>query len=85
MVAIELVLAHAFDEDVPAPRSAPRAEFAQSVRETYLLELTGLGAGRGAQEPSSPTGTEVRQPTVRARGMVRERRAPRGRAATTLR
>ena len=84
LVAIELVLAHEFDEQLPAPRSGANTEHAQSVREDYLLGLTGIGAGRHARTPSSP-GSEPQRLPVRARGAAYERRASHSRAGAALR
>ena len=85
LVAIELVLAHDFDERVPATLSGASAEYAQSVREDYLLGLTGIGAGRRARTPSPSPGREPQSQPVRARGAAYERRASHSRADAAVR
>lgn len=78
-VAIELVLAHDFDDPGTPPRDGASLEAAQSVRERYLIELTGIAAGpHDDAQPPSRNAAPPRGP-LRSRGASPERRASRAR------
>ena len=85
LVAIELVLAHEFDEQPSASPSGVSTERAESVRADYLLGVTGITADRQNPARSTSLGTEPQRPAVRVRGAAHERRAPHGRTGAAVR
>ena len=56
LAAIELVLTHDFDE--PSTDPVPRLAAAQSARERYLLEVTGIAVPERARVPIAGSATE---------------------------
>ncbi|CAA9479487.1 MAG: hypothetical protein AVDCRST_MAG38-1923 [uncultured Solirubrobacteraceae bacterium] len=76
-VAMELVLAHDFDEPSPAMATGTTRREAQSVREQILSDLVGIGAGHRA----SSVEAAAQRPPARTRAAT----APRSRAGARRR